>query len=160
MTLLRCDGSTNLHLCQPDEAALVDRLRAAAKPQISLVAVENDQIIGHIFFSPVSIEPELSGFFAMGLAPMAVLPERQNQGIGSMLVLDGLEECRRIGVDAVVLVGHATYYPRFGFVPAIQKGLTCEYPVPDDVFMVIELKPDALSGLHGLIKYCPEFNEE
>lgn len=145
---------------QPDEAALVDRLRATDQPQISLVAVENEQILGHIFFSPVSIEPSISGFSAMGLAPMAVLPERQNQGIGSMLVRDGLEVCRQLGVDAVVVVGHPKYYPRFGFVQASQKGLACEYPVPDDVFMVIEMKPDALTGLQGLIKYCPEFNEE
>ncbi len=142
-----------------DEAALVDRLRLATQPQISLVAVENGQVVGHIFFSPVSIDSADSAFGAMGLAPMAVLPERQNQGIGSLLVREGLEECRRLGCDAVVVLGHPDYYPRFGFVPASQKNLNCEYPVPDEAFMIIELKPDVLSGQHGLVKYHPEFNE-
>ena len=148
-----------LAFSRADEAALVDALRAAAQPHVSLVAVENGQIVGHIFFSPVSIESETSDFAAMGLAPMAVLPERQNQGIGSLLVREGLKECRHLGCDAVVVLGHPQYYPRFEFVPASQKGLNCEYPVPDEVFMVIELKPNALSGRQGLVKYRPEFNE-
>jgi putative acetyltransferase len=87
---------------------------------------------------------------------MAVLPEYQRQGIGSRLVREGLEECRRMGCDVVVVVGHPGYYPRFGFAPASRKGLRCEYPVPDEVFMVAELKPDALRG-RGLVKYRPEF---
>lgn len=142
-----------------DEAVLVDRLRLAAQPQISLVAVENGQVVGHIFFSPVFVESAGSDFAAMGLAPMAVLPERQNQGIGSLLVREGLKECQRLGCDAVVVLGHPEYYPRFGFVPASRKGVRCEYPVPDEAFMLIELTPDALSGQHGLVKYRPEFGE-
>lgn len=142
----------------PDEADLVDRLRSVARPHISLVAVEDGNVVGHIFFSPVSIEPEISGITVMGLAPMAVLPERQNQGIGSLLVKSGLDECRRLGCDVVVVVGHPGYYPRFGFAPASRKGLSCEYPVRDEVFMAIELSPDALSDRRGLVKYHPEFN--
>ena len=142
-----------------DEAALVDRLRLATEPQISLVAVENGQVVGHIFFSPVSIESAGSDFQAMGLAPMAVLPERQNQGVGFLLVREGLAECQRLGCDAVVVLGHPEYYPRFGFVPANQKGLRCEYPVPDEAFMAIELKPNVLSGQQGLVKYHSDFNE-
>src|SRR5215204_3326406 len=101
---------------QPGEADLVDALRAAARPYISLVAVSEGQVVGHIFFNPVTLEAEGSDFI-LGLAPMAVLPEYQRRGIGSRLVRVGLEECRRIGCDAVVVVGHAEYYPRFGFVP-------------------------------------------
>ncbi|OGC76663.1 MAG: GNAT family N-acetyltransferase [candidate division Zixibacteria bacterium RBG_16_40_9] len=142
---------------QPNEAALVDALRRAAHPHISLVAVIEGQIVGHIFFSPVSIESERSTFTALGLAPMAVLPEYQKQGIGSALVREGLRECQRIGYDIVVVVGHAKYYPRFGFTPAKQKGLRCEYDVPDEVFMVAELKPGTLAGRQGLVKYHPEF---
>jgi len=140
----------------PDEAQLVDALRAAAEPNISLVAVVDDQIVGHIFFSPVSVGGEES--CAMGLAPMAVLPDYQRQGVGSQLVRVGLRECARLGYDVVVVLGHAEYYPRFGFIPASQKGLQSEYPVPDDVFMVVELKPDALGGRRGLVKCRPEFN--
>lgn len=93
---------------------------------------------------------------AIGLAPMAVLPEYHNQGIGSQLVREGLKECLRAGCEAVVVLGHPGFYTRFGFVPASRKGLRCEYPVADEVFMVVELKPNALRG-RGLVKYCPEF---
>lgn len=145
-----------LAFCQPDEADLVEALRATAHPHISLVAVSKGQVVGHIFFSPVTLEAEDSTFAILGLAPMAVLPEYQRQGIGSQMVREGLKECQRIGCDVVVVVGHPEYYPRFGFVPASRKGLRCEYPVPDEVFMVAELKPNALSG-RGLVKYRPEF---
>ena len=144
---------------QPNEADLVDALRANARPFVSLVAVVDEQVVGHIFFSPVSIESENGVFTAMGLAPMAVLPEYQNQGIGSQLVREGLKECQRLGHDIVVVLGHANYYPRFGFTPASLKGLRSEYDVPDEVFMVTELVPGVLEGRRGLVKYHPEFGK-
>jgi len=144
---------------RPNEAALVDALRAAAHPQISLVAVKDGQVAGHIFFSPVSVESGDAIFMAMSLAPMAVMPEHQRQGIGSALVQEGLRECQQVGCKAVVVLGHPEYYRRFGFIPASQKGLRCEYPVPDEVFMVVELQPDALVGQQGLVTYRPEFSE-
>ena len=143
---------------QPDEANLVDALRSKASPFISLVAIVDEQIAGHIFFSPVTIESGEGGFEAMGLAPMAVLPEYQNQGIGSQLVREGLKECGRIGHDIVVVLGHPEFYPRFGFAPASLKGLRSEYDVRDEVFMVAELSEGALGGRRGLVKYHPEFN--
>jgi len=144
---------------QPNEADLVDALRANAHPYISLVATVDDKVIGHIFFSPVTVESEEAAFTAMGLAPMAVLPTHQNQGVGSRLVREGLKECHRLGHDIVVVLGHPNFYPRFGFVPANSKGLRCEYDVPDEVFMVTELKPEALAGRQGLVKYHPAFGE-
>ena len=144
---------------QAAEADLVDALRARGKVTISLVAVENDRVVGHILFSPVTIESGDEVFPALGLGPMAVLPELQRRGIGSMLVSHGLDECRSAGHTSVVVVGHADYYPRFGFVPASRFGLKCEYDVPDNVFMAIELRVGALSGQGGLVKYQSEFNE-
>ena len=141
----------------PDEAKLVEALRKTSDPLISLVAIDNDQVVGHILFSPVTIEFANSDALALGLAPMAVLPEYQRKGIGSQLVRAGLRECKQIGSNVVVVLGHPEFYPRFGFVPASQKGLSSEYPVPDEVFMVVELEPGALSGRHGLVKYRPEF---
>ena len=140
-----------------NEADLVDALRANGAATVSLVAVEDGRIVGHVLFSPVSIEPDCSETNALGLAPMAVLPDFQNRGIGSQLVREGLKECRRIGCEVVVVLGHPEYYPRFGFVPASQKGLRSEYPVPDEVFMVMELKPGTLADQKGLVKYRPEF---
>ena len=141
------------------EAALVDALRAVANPYLSFVAVENNQVVGHILFTPVSIESDAFDGLALGLAPMAVLPEYQSRGIGSQLVRAGLKECERIGSHFVVVLGHSGYYPRFGFVPASRKGLSSEFPVPDEVFMVLELKPGVLEGRSGLVKYRPEFGQ-
>lgn len=146
---------------QPAEATLVDALRKSAELFISLVAVDDNQVVGHILFTPVSLESDdsTSTALGLGLAPMAVLPDYQRQGVGSELVRAGLRECQRIGANVVVVLGHPEYYPRFGFVPASQKGLTSEYPVPDEVFMAIELEPGALKGRRGLVKYRPEFAE-
>jgi putative acetyltransferase len=142
---------------QPNEADLVDALRAAAPSCISLVATHEGEVVGHILFSPVTIESPAGAFLALGLAPMAVLPEFQRRGIGSRLMREGLARCARQAHTVVVVLGHPTYYPRFGFVPAATKGLSCEYPVPDEVFMVVELTPGALAGRTGLVKYRPEF---
>jgi putative acetyltransferase len=139
------------------EANLVDTLRAKAGQLISLVAEIDEQIVGHIFFSAVSLteRPELS---LMGLGPMAVLPKHQRQGVGSALVREGLKRCKQQGYEAVVVVGHPEYYPRFGFVPASRYGIRCEYDVPDDVFMIVELVAGTLWGASGLIRYDEAFD--
>jgi putative acetyltransferase len=142
-----------------NEAKLVEALRKVAHPQISLVAVRAGQVVGHIFFSPVTIEGPTSSLQALGLAPMAVVPELQNQGIGSALVRAGLEAARRIDQKVVVVLGHPEYYPRFGFAIASRKGIRYEHPVPDEAFMVLELEPGALGGHAGVVKYLSEFSE-
>lgn len=142
------------------EANLVDQLRGVAST-LSFVAVESEQqIVGHIFFSPVVIAGECADrLLVLGLAPVAVLPDYQRQGIGSLLIQHGLSECARLGFKAVVVLGSPEYYPRFGFIPAKQKGLGCEYPVPDEAFMVLELEGGVLEGSAGMVKYRSEFNE-
>lgn len=142
---------------QPDEGRLVDELRAAGKAVASLVAVDGGRVVGHILFSPVSIESADTSWEAVGLAPMAVLPERWRTGIGSRLVERGLEECRRAGYGRVVVLGHAEYYPRFGFVPASRFGVGSDYDVPDEVFMARELEPGAFRGCSGTARFQPEF---
>lgn len=143
---------------RPNEADLVAALRTNAAPIISLVAEGDGRVVGHIFFSPVQVEAADGVFEAMGLGPMAVLPTYQGQGIGSALVRAGLAACRDAGHEVVVVLGHPGFYPRFGFTPARPKGITSEYNVPDDVFMVAELRAGALAGRGGRVKYRPEFN--
>jgi len=141
------------------EAVLVDRLRGVSST-LSFVAIESEQIVGHIFFSPVEIEGKgANELFVLGLAPLAVRPDYQRQGIGSMLIQQGLKECARLGVKAVVVLGSPAYYPRFGFTPAKEKGLRCEYTVPEEAFMVLELERNAVAGCAGTVKYRPEFNQ-
>ncbi len=142
---------------RPAEANLVDTLRAAGNAALSLVAVEDDRIVGHILFSPVSIEIGDSILLALGLAPMAVVLERQRRGIGSRLVVAGLAECRNAGYHCVVVLGHPTYYPRFGFVPASRYGLKSEFEVPDEALMILAWGEGAPKAQGGLVRYQPEF---
>jgi putative acetyltransferase len=144
---------------QPTEANIVDRLRQTCAASLSLVA-EDDGVVGHILFTPVAIEHAGRRVLGMGLAPMAVLPERQRQGLGSELVRRGLEILRERGCPFVVVVGHPEYYPRFGFEPASRHGLVCQWEgVPDPAFMVLILDADAMAGISGVAQYRDEFNE-
>ena len=140
------------------EACLVDRLRAAGEARLSLVAEANGAIVGHVLFSPVSIETASGHRTGLGLAPVAVLPAHQRQGVGSALIREGLAICRQQRCRFVVVLGHPEYYPRFGFRRASDVGLTNEYGA-DDAFMVIELETGALPADGGLVKYGPEFGE-
>jgi putative acetyltransferase len=138
------------------EANLVDALRRQQAAVISVVAAAGSRVVGHILFSRVIVDGADARM--LGLAPMAVLPELQRQGIGSELVRAGLDASRDRGAAAVVVVGHPAFYPRFGFVPASRFGLRCEYDVPDDVFMTLELIPGVLRT-GGLVRYHPAFAE-
>ena len=144
------------------EAELVETLRECVQPLVSLIAEVEAAVVGHIMFSPVSVSVD-SRLRLMGLAPMAVTPAYQRQGIGSALVRSGLERCKALACSAVVVLGHPEYYPRFGFLPASRFGLRCEYNVPDEAFMAMELAPGALeccihSGQHGVVKYHAAFS--
>jgi putative acetyltransferase len=139
------------------EAELVAALRLVADPQISLVALREERVVGHVFFSPVTIEGERVRTTALGLAPLAVAPECQRQGIGSALVRAGLEAARRAGHGVVVVLGHPGFYPRFGFRPAGARGLRYEAPGHDEAFLVVELTAGALGDAAGVVRYRPEF---
>jgi putative acetyltransferase len=156
-----CDHVYGVHVSAfpaPSEAILVNALRARACPIISLVAEEGDKVIGHIMFSPITLSGN-SSTLVMGLAPMAVVPDRQNQGVGSELVLAGLEHCRRLQASAVVVLGHPEFYPRFGFLPSSRFGIDSEYEVPEEVFMAMELVPGALGQNAGRAKYHAAFED-
>ncbi len=138
------------------EARLVDALRESAEKYVSLVALKNLAVVGHIMFSPVSIKP-YDELRLMGLAPMAVSPSLQRDGIGTELVKAGLQRCRDLGVGAIAVLGHPEYYPRFGFMPASQWRIKSEYDVPEEVFMMMELSPGYLERYPGTVRYNPVF---
>lgn len=142
---------------QPSEADLVEALHAANAATVALVAENANAIIGHILFSPVTVELA-NGRRLLGLAPMAVHPSNQRQGIGTRLVEEGLRQAALLGWDGVVVLGHPEYYPRFGFSPAIERGLTCEYEAPPEAFMVLALPGRSLAGVKGLVQYHPAFS--
>lgn len=144
---------------QAEEANIVDKLRNNCDTFLSFIAEIDGNIVGHILFTVVTIESDQGVINGMGLAPMAVLPESQKQGIGSNLVLHGLEKLRQIGCSFVVVLGHSEYYPKFGFEPAIRYGIRCEWDVPDEVFMIKVFDELKMNGLSGVAKYRHEFSE-
>jgi len=147
----------HLTFAGPTEASLVDRLRGSAG-SISQVAEEAGVVVGHILFTAARIHGARTEVQVAGLGPMAVSPSRQLQGIGSKLVERGIEECQRQGYEVIVVIGHPTYYPRFGFRRGSSFGLRCKFDAPDEAFMAVELRPGALSG-GGEVRYPPEFSE-
>jgi putative acetyltransferase len=124
-----------------------------------LVAVVGNEIVGHILFSSVTVEGEETTAEGMALAPMAVLPEYQRQGIGSKLVRAGIARLVSSNCAFVIVLGHADYYPRFGFKPAHSYGVRCEWEVPDDAFMILVLNESVIQGISGVARYRPEFAE-
>ncbi len=146
---------------QEDEPRLVNNLRKSESyvDGLSLVAEKDGEVVGHILFTKISIEPHQEDFIALSLAPIAVKPEYQRQGIGSKLVNEGLKSCRSRGFNTIIVIGHPKYYPRFGFTLAREKGLESSIPVPDEAFMVLELVSGSLDGIEGNVIFPPEFDE-
>jgi len=141
---------------QQAEGRLVDELREGGYAPLSLVAEVNGQIVGHILFSDLAIHTSDGIVNSLALAPMAVAPGLQRQGIGSALVREGLRLCREQGHRIVVVVGHGEYYPRFGFSPKLAEPLVCSF-YSGPALMALELVPGALKGVSGELKYAPPF---
>ncbi len=138
------------------EAELVDVLREAGDARIVLVAIEDDELIGHILFATVEIRIDDRPVSSLALAEMAVHANRQGGGIGSRLVEAGLTAARAQAVEAVVVLGHPTYYPRFGFRAEPARRLRTPFR-GGDAFMALELANGALDGAHGVASYPPSF---
>ena len=139
-----------------DEVKLVDRLRADGLVVASLVALRDGEVAGHILFSELPIRRSDGGVIpAASLAPMAVHPRLQRVGVGSLLVRAGLEVCRAKGKEAVLVLGHPGYYPRFGF--SVELGRRVQSPYSGDSWMALELKRGALEGISGSVQYPAAF---
>lgn len=145
---------------RPGEADVADRLRQSCPTVISLVAEEDDQLVGHILFTPAVVESPGRRVEGMALAPVAVLPDRQRRGIGSALVRRGLDIVRQQGHPFVIVLGHPEYYPRFGFELASKHNLSCQWGgIPDEAFMVLILDEGAMAGVSGVARFRDEFGE-
>jgi putative acetyltransferase len=145
---------------QPEEAAIVDRLRENCSGLLSLVAIDGEEIVGHILFSPARIDGEANAWQGMALAPLAVLPEWQRKGIGSQLIKKGISILKKGGCPFVIVLGHPEYYPRFGFEPASRRRVRCQWEgVPDEAFMILILDEAAMKGVGGVGMYRSEFEE-
>jgi putative acetyltransferase len=141
------------------EADVIERLRANCPEVLSLVAEQEGRIVGHVLFSPVLIEGENLAWEGMGLAPMAVLPELQGQGIGSRLVESGLQRLAESQCQFVVVLGHPEFYARLGFEPAGKHCITCEFlGIPEEVFRIQKLAAHPAKLPKGVARYRPEFS--
>jgi predicted N-acetyltransferase YhbS len=145
---------------QENESKLIEKIRNGENfiPELSLVAEINNEIVGHILFSKIKIIGN-SVFETLALAPMAVIPKFQKQGIGAKLINRGLQEAKKLGFDSVIVLGHDNYYPKFGFKKASTWNIKCPFEVPDEAFMGIELTKEALQNKAGTIEYPDEFME-
>ena len=138
---------------QPLEGRIVDALRSNGAAMLSLAAIRDGRVAGHVLFSPIDV----GGRTGAALGPMAVLPEHQRTGIGSLLINEGCRRLEARGCPFIIVIGHTTYYPRFGFVPASRHGISCEWKVPDEAFMILVLDPSSMTGVTGLARYREEF---
>ncbi len=144
----------------PAEANIVNKIRVRCSDIVSLVAEDAGVVVGHILFSPVLIKSQDIAVNGMGLAPMAVLPNRQRQGIGSMLVRAGLKILRDRACPFVTVLGHSKFYPKFGFELASKYDVTSQWPgVPDEAFMILLFDHTLFSNIKGVAWYMEEFNE-
>ena len=150
----------NLAFEQPQEGQVIDLLRKQSPGFFSLVAEYEGEVIGHILFTPTYIEVagELKEC-GYGLAPLAVHPDHQNKGVGSLLCETGVDQLKDKGVPFILVLGHDNYYPRFGFEPAVPSGFACQWEgVPDEAFMIQIFDESALAGYRGVVAYRDEFD--
>ncbi|KPU43292.1 acetyltransferase (GNAT) family protein [Oxobacter pfennigii] len=143
------------------EQFLVAKLRKSNVfvPELCLVAEINEEIVGHIMLTKLLVKDGEKKYESLALAPVSVLPEYQNKGIGSKLILQSLKISKEMGFESVIVLGHDKYYPRFGFRPASKWGIKTPFDVPDESFMALELKDGSLDGITGTVVYSKEFFE-
>ncbi len=143
------------------EGNLIEKLRKSQDyiDELSMVAEVDKSVVGHILFYPIQIVAKEATFPALALAPLAVMPAYQHNGVGKKLVKSGLKKAGQLGYPTVIVLGHQDYYPQFGFTPARQWNIKNPFEVPDDSFFAIELKEGALAKVHGTVAYPQEFYE-
>ncbi len=151
----------NTEYSDQKEHLLVAKLRKSSNfvPELSLVAELDGKIVGHIMLTKLIIENEKNRYSTLALAPVSVLPEHQNKGVGSKLISESLKVAKEIGFKSVIVLGHDKYYPRFGFKPASIWGIKAPFEVQDENFMALELEDGGLADIKGTVVYSKEFLE-
>ncbi len=145
---------------QPQEGNVIHKLRGSDPQVLSFVAEINSQVVGHIFYSTAKIVCDNKEIVGLGLAPMAVLPEYQKQGIGKMLIKESISAITKKNIPFIIVLGHADYYPKCGFEKASKHAISCQWNgIPDEAFMIMILDKEKMSGIHGVAKYRAEWNE-
>lgn len=151
----------NAEFTDNQEHNLVNRLRKSSEfiPELSLVAEIDNKIVGHILFTKINIESNKESFESLALAPLSVLLDYQNKGVGKALMNYGLEVAKNLGYESVVVLGHENYYPKFGFKKASEFDIKPPFEVPDEAFMALELNENGLKNVSGVVKYSNAFFE-
>ncbi len=149
----------NMEQSDQSEHLLVARLRTAAAfvSELSLVASLEEKIVGHILLTKIKIKTEQTAFESLALAPVSVHPNYQRQGIGGQLITHAHAIAKDLGFSSIVLVGHEDYYPRFGYQEAAKYGVKVPFDAPSANVMLIELQPNSLDEVQGVVEYAPEF---
>lgn len=142
------------------EHLLVNRIRKsdAFIHELSLVALnQSEDVIGHILLSKINIVDGNNEVDSLALAPVSVTPEYQKKGIGSQLIHAALKNAKDLGYHSIIVLGHKDYYPKFGFKPASLWNIQAPFEVPDEVFMALELTPNSLEKVQGVVHYSKAF---
>lgn len=146
---------------QDEEAKLVNALRnnpTVFIPKLSIVAVKDNAVVGHILFTKIKIKDKKGNLHSsLALAPMAISPKVQKMGIGSKLITNGLNTAQKLGYQSVIVLGHEHYYPKFGFLPANGWSIKSPFDVSLNAFMALELTPNSLQNISGIVIYPKEF---
>lgn len=145
---------------QENEARLVDHVRQGPNfiPQLSLVAFSDDNLIGYILFSQITVTNGEFRHHSLGITSMVVHPDYQKRGVGAKLITFGLQQATTLGYTDVLVLGHEYYFPKFGFLPAARWNIRPPFDVPTEVFMAMELIPNALSNVSGIVEFPIEFS--
>lgn len=157
--LLTESAFRSLEISNHNEQFLVERLRKTDTfiPELSLVAIINDKIVGHILLTRLIIRTEKGEIPSLSLAPVSVHPDFQKKGIGGMLINKAHSIAKKLGFKSIILVGHPDYYPRFGYRKASEFGISFPFDAPDNACMVVELVKNSLKYANGVVEYPKEF---
>lgn len=149
----------NAEYSDHQEHFLVEKLRKsdAFIPELSIVAEIDGEIVGHILFTKIKVENDSTSFESLALAPVSVLPEFQNKGIGGLLINYGHTLAKDLGYTSVILIGHENYYPKFGYEKTTNFGISFPFDIPEENGMAIALTENGLENINGVVKYPKEF---